>query len=286
MTDFLAQLANYMRTWGQFEIAPNFTVLKLLFLLFGLVLVVVIEGAVRRYLIVRVLRRTHLTPSLQFAIARILGYVLLGLGFYCAFITAGLNLSSLAIIAGGAGVGLGFGLQNVVSNFVSGIIILAERPISIGDRVEIGSVAGQVQAINLRSTTVLTNDNIAIIVPNAQFISEKVTNWNYGDPKVRFRIPISVAYGTDIQLLTETLLEVARENPNALAQPPAKVFFIGFGDSSLNFELGIWTEELTHSPRRFRSDLNFAIEKKFRQRGIQIPFPQHEVRILTSPNSP
>jgi small-conductance mechanosensitive channel len=162
---------------------------------------------------------------------------------------------------------------------VAGVIILAERPISIGDRVEMGDVAGLVTRINLRSTTIVTNDNITIIVPNSDFITSKVTNWNYGDPKVRIRVPIGVGYGTDPEKLRRLLLEVAAEHPKVLREPPSEVFFIAFGDSSLNFELGVWTTEMASKPRLFRSELNFAMERKLRENKIEIPFPQRDLHI-------
>jgi small-conductance mechanosensitive channel len=164
----------------------------------------------------------------------------------------GIDLSSLAVVAGALGVGLGFGLQNIVSNFVSGLILLAERPIAIGDRIEVSGVAGQVRKISLRSTTVVTNDNIAIIVPNSDLTTKPITNWSHGDPKVQFRLPVGVAYGTDPEKLRLVLLAVARAHPSVLASPEPTLFFEGFGDSALNFELGVWTQDMAHSPRRFR----------------------------------
>src|SRR5262245_43622107 len=250
--------------------------LLLLILLFGLVILV--ERVLRRQFITRLLRRTHLEPALQFTLGRIIGYCLLALGFYVSFQTVGINLSSLAVLAGAVGVGLGFGLQNIISNFVSGLIILAERPIAIGDRIEVGGVAGQVREISLRSTTVVTNDNIAIIVPNADFITHSVTNWSHGDPRVRFLIPFGVAYGTDLGKLKQLMLEVGEAHPHALKDPKPELFFSGFGDSSLHFELGVWTNDMVVAPRRFRSDLNFAIEAKLRENNIEIPFPQRELR--------
>jgi small-conductance mechanosensitive channel len=211
----------------------------------------------------------------------VMGYALLALGFFISLQMVGVNLTSLSFLAGAVGVGFGFGLQNIISNFISGLIILAERPIAIGDRVEIGGVAGQVREISLRSTTVITNDNMAIIVPNADFITQRVTNWSYEDPRVRFRIPFGVAYGTDLPRLRTLMLEVAAEHPKALKEPAPELFFIGFGDSSLNFELAVWSTESTTSPRRFRSDLFFAIEKKLRQSGIEIPFPQQDLHVRT-----
>jgi small-conductance mechanosensitive channel len=242
-------------------------------------LVFVCERAVRRLLVRRLLQRTHLDPSMQYAISKIGGYMIIVVGFYIALRLVGIDLSSLAVVAGAIGVGLGFGLQNIISNFVSGLIILAERPISIGDRVEMGEVAGLVTKISLRSSTIVTNDNITIIVPNSDFITNKVTNWSYGDPKVRIRVPVGVAYGTDTERLRQVLIEVAKAHPMVLREPAPELFFSGFGDSSLNFELGVWTAEMTSKPRRFRSELNFAIERKLRENQIEIPFPQRDLHL-------
>src|SRR5438552_12613486 len=207
----------------------QFTASDIIKLLVLLAVVLLAEYSLRRHFVTRVLRRTRLDPSLQFAVAKIGGYVFIVLGFYISLQVVGINLTSLAVVAGAIGVGIGFGLQNVINNFVSGLIILAERPIAIGDRIEIGGVAGQVRQIRVRSTTVVTNDNIAIIVPNSDFISHTVTNWSYGDPRVRLRLAVSVAYGTDLEKLQRLLLEVAREHPKVLQQPNPAVFFSWFG---------------------------------------------------------
>ena len=283
MTNVVSDITGSVRRVLDYPIFPSsgITTASLLALVLFFGLVVLAERVVRRYFVTRLLRRTHLEPALQFALARVIGYALLGLGFYISLQMVGVNLSSLAFVAGAVGVGLGFGLQNIISNFISGLIILAERPIAIGDRVEIGGVAGQVREISLRSTTVITNDNMAIIVPNADFITQRVTNWSYEDPRVRFRIPFGVAYGTDLPKLRKLMLEVADEHPKALKDPQPELFFVGFGDSSLNFELAVWSSESTLSPRQFRSDLFFAIEKKLRESGIEIPFPQQDLHVRT-----
>jgi small-conductance mechanosensitive channel len=268
------------------------TVSGLLELVILLSLVLGAEWFLRRHVVRRALQRTRLDASLQFAIARIGGYTFIALGFYVALQVVGLNLTSLAVVAGAVGVGLGFGMQNIVHNFVSGLIILAERPIAIGDRIEISGVAGQVRQIRLRSTTVVTNDNIAYIVPNSDFITSAVTNWSHGDLRVRIRLPVGVAYGTDPRRLEKLLLDVALAHPKVLRDPAPSVFFLGFGDSSLNFELGVWTSEMTFQPRRFRSDLFFAIEKKLRENEIEVPFPQRDLHLrsgnfaLQTPPSP
>src|SRR5436309_1849822 len=281
MRTVITDIVEVVRRILEYQVLPKsgITVASLLLLIILFVVVIVAERIFRRHFITRVLRRTHLAPALQFTLGRVLGYGMLALGFYISLQVVGINLSSLAILAGAIGVGIGFGLQNIISNFISGLIILAERPIAIGDRIEIGHVAGQVREISLRSTTVVTNDNIAIIVPNADFITHSVTNWSYEDPRVRFRIPFGVAYGTDVQNLRRLMLEVATEHPKALPEPKAELFFVGFGDSSLNFELGVWSAEMTVSPRRFRSELYYAVEKKLRENNIEIPFPQRDVHV-------
>lgn len=283
MTNVVNDITGPVRRVLDYPIFPSsgITVASLLALVLLIGLVILLERIVRRYFVTRLLRRTHLEPAMQFALARVIGYALLGLGFYVSLQMVGVNLNSLAFIAGAVGVGLGFGLQNIISNFISGLIILAERPIAIGDRVEIGGVAGQVREISLRSTTVITNDNMAIIVPNADFITQRVTNWSYEDPRVRFRIPFGVAYGTDLTKLRKLMLEVADENPQALKDPKPGLFFVGFGESSLNFELGVWSGEATISPRRFLSDLFFAMEKKLRENAIEIPYPQQDLHVRT-----
>ena len=259
----------------------SITVLMILKIVFWLAFVLVLNAALRRLIVERVLARTRFDPSLRFAISRIFGYLFIALGFYVALLVNGVNLSSLAVIAGALGVGLGFGLQNIVGNFVSGLILLAERPVALGDRIEVAGVAGQVTKISLRSTTVVTNDNISIIVPNSDLITQAITNWSHGDPKVRMRLPIGVAYGADPEKVRAVLLGVAAAHPDVLKEPESAVFFDSFGDSALNFELAVWTQNRAHNPRRFRSELNFAIEKALRENRIEIPFPQRVVHLRT-----
>lgn len=283
MGDALAKLLGRMEsvfTYSLFRLGETDITLATLFKLAVLVAVVVtLERLLRRHLLRRLLHHTRLAASLQFAITRLAGYAFIALGCYIALQLVGINLTSLAVIAGGVGIGLGFGLQNIVHNFVSGLIILAERPIGVGDRIEVGNVAGQVKEIRLRSTTVVTNDNITIIVPNSNFISNSVTNWSYGDPRVRLRVGVGVAYGTDVRLVERILVEAANSHPKVLRDPPASVFFIGFGESTLDFELGVWTEEMILNPRRLKSDLYFAIEQKLREHKIEVPFPQRDLHL-------
>lgn len=258
------------------------TVLTIARIVFWITVVLVANVVLQRMVLNRVLRRTRLTPGLQFAIVKIVGYVVVILGFYVALVINGVNLSSLAVVGGALGLGLGFGLQNIVANFVSGIVLLAERPVALGDRIEVEGVAGQVTRISLRATTVVTNDNIAIIVPNLQLTSNPVINWSHGGPRVRLRLPVGVAYGTEPERLRSLLLTLATGHPDVLKTPAPMVYFDGFGDNALNFELAVWTETMTTSPRRFRSDLYFLIERALRAAAIEIPFPQRVVHVRTT----
>jgi small-conductance mechanosensitive channel len=271
----IEKVLNYPVELGDSKVTLS-SILKLMVLV---VMVFVAERYLRRTLRRRVLIRTRLEPDLQYAISRFVGYCFIAVGLFFALKVIHLDLSAFAVIVGGLGVGIGFGLQNIISNFVSGLIILAERPIAIGHRIEVGTVAGQVTQIKMRSTTVVTNDNITIIVPNSNFITSAVTNWSYGDPKVRIRLPVGVAYGSDVEKLCRVLLAVAEENPTVLKEPAPTVRFLGFGDSALNFELAVWTIEMAHRPTRFRSDLYFAIERKLREHQIEIPFPQRDLHL-------
>src|SRR5712672_111521 len=231
-----------------------------LFLLVALLIAVFwFSSGTKRFLFNRLLPQSGLDRSLQYAIAQVVSNIVLVVGIFFVLENAGIHLAALAVFAGAVGVGVGFGLQNIASNFISGLVILAERPITIGDRVEVAGITGQVQQIRARSTVILTNDNITMIVPNTKFIDSPVTNWTYGDPRVRFRIPVGVAYGSDITRVREALLEVAREDSHVLPQPEPTVFLETFGGSSINLELVVWSKEMSYRPRRFRSDLNFAI---------------------------
>src|SRR5881296_1056390 len=251
-----------------------------IFLLIALLIAVFwISSRTKRFLFNRFLVNSGLDRALQYAIAQIISNAVLVVGVLIVLENTGIHLGALAVFAGAVGVGVGFGLQNIASNFISGLVILAERPITIGDRIEVAGIAGQVEHIRARSTVIRTNDNIMMIVPNTKFIDSPVTNWTYGDRRVRFRIPVSVAYGSDIVKVRDTLLAVAGENRYTLKEPAPSVFLKKFGDNSIDFELVVWSSEMSARPSRYRSDLNFAIEHKFREVGIELPFPQRDLHI-------
>jgi len=251
-----------------------------IFLLIALLIAVFwISSRTKRFLFNRLLTKSGLDRALQYAISQIVSNVVLIVGIVIVLENTGIHLGALAVFAGAVGVGVGFGLQNITSNFISGLVILAERPITIGDRIEVAGIAGQVQQIRARSTVILTNDNIAMIVPNTKFIDSPVTNWTYGDPRVRFRVPVGVAYGSDVNKVREVLIAAAREHPATLSEPAPNAYLEKFGESSIDFELVAWSREMSYRPRRFKSDLNFLIDKHLRSAGIEIPRPQRDLHI-------
>src|SRR5215510_12825523 len=251
-----------------------------IFLLVALLVAVFwFSSRTKRFLFNRLLAQSGLDRSLQYAIAQVVSNIVLVVGIFIVLENTGIHLAALTVFAGAVGVGVGFGLQNIASNFISGLVILAERPITIGDRVEVAGIVGQVEHIRARSTVIRTNDNIMMIVPNPKFIDSPVTNWTYGDRRVRFRIPVGIAYGSDVEKVSELLLDVARENPHTLKEPGPSVFLEQFGDNAIDFKLMVWSSEMSARPSRYRSDLNFAIAQKFRELGIEFPFPQRDVHI-------
>lgn len=244
-----------------------------------LVLLFYLSEKFRSWLVGQVLARTKMEPGVSQAAGSIVRYIVIAIGFIVILQTAGIDLTALNVLAGAVGIGLGFGLQNIVNNFISGILILFERPIKVGDRIEVGAVEGDVVHIGGRSTTVVTNDNITIIVPNSKFITENVVNWSHNDRKVRFKIPVSVAYGTDIDLVERLLLEVADDIPDVLKDPAPGIRLMEFGDNGLRFELRVWSTTLIHRKGVLVSKLNSAIYRKFAEQGIEIPYPRRDLTI-------
>src|SRR5215510_3229653 len=224
----------------------------------------------------RIANRGHIDSGLRYTLCRLVKYVVVAVGVLVALRQAfGIDLTSIAVIFTALSVGIGFGLQYIAADIASGFILLFERPIRIGDRITIGDDEGDVQSINLRTTIVNTNDRIAIIVPNSKLVSQRVVNWSYGDPRARIAIPVGVATDSDIDQVTETLLEAAKGIENVLTDPPPSVQFLKFGEYSLDFRLLVWSRQ----PRRhvqIRSDINYRIDRLFRERGIRIPYPTQE----------
>jgi len=254
------------------------TLLSVAYFFLLLILLIYISGKGKN-LVNRVLARRGVALGIREATGSIVRYLMLFIGLLVILQTVGIDLTALSILTGAVGLGIGFGLQNIASNFISGIIILFERPVRIGDRIAVGDVEGDVVRIGARSTTVLTNDNIDIIIPNSKLITENVVNWTHSERKVRFRIPVTVASNVDIRKVEQALLEAAKNVPEVLETPEPGVRFLEFGQNGLEFELRAWTTTLVHRRGKFTSEMNFAIYDKLKEHEIEVPYPQRDIHI-------
>jgi small-conductance mechanosensitive channel len=240
-------------------------------LLIVITLLVVLVWATRRtthWFVDHVLARRGVDVGLREALGAITRYGVIGLGTLVILQAAGINLTSLNVLVGAFGVGLGFGLQNITSNFFSGLILLLERPIRIGDRVEIAGAVGEVREIAARATTLITDDNVAVIVPNSQFISERVINWSRPNALTSYVLTFHVAQGSDPELVRRLLLAAAEGHQRVLRSPAPEVEFERVGLRGLQFRLQVWSREDLKSAGTLRSDLNFAVWKQLATSGI------------------
>jgi small-conductance mechanosensitive channel len=261
---------------GGVSIVPT----QLLWAILAFAVLLALTGWLKGRLNTKWLVKTRMEPSARDALVTTFGYVGVAIAVMVALSFAGINFASLAIIAGALSVGVGFGLQNIVNNFVSGIIMLVERPVRNGDWIVVGNTEGYVQRISIRTTTIRTFDLADVIVPNSDLISGQVTNWTLGNTRGRIKMPIGVAYGSDVETVIETLLEIANNNEDVIkGNPPLPdpyVLFLDFGDSSLDFELRAVIRNINQR-LRVTSDINRAIDAAFKKQGIEIPFPQRDV---------
>lgn len=256
-------------------------------LTFGLVLTLAISFTVlfvgsewiRRFLIKKILAKRDMAIGTRESIGTIVKYILIVAGIFSILQTNGIDLSAFGVLAGAIGVGIGFGLQNITNNFISGLIILFEQPIKVGDRIEVGDVTGDVVKISSRATTVITNDNISIIVPNSKFIDNEVINWSHNEYRIRFNFPVGVSYKEDPEKIKRILLEVAKSNPGVLKTPESDVLFDSYGDNSINFNFRVWTSTYVNKPKVLRSELYYEIFRRFGEENIEIPFPQRDIHL-------
>jgi small-conductance mechanosensitive channel len=226
--------------------------------------------------------RVQIAQGLSYAVSSLLNYVILVLGFVVGLAVLGVGLSKVTVLVGAFGVGIGFGLQSIVNNFVSGLILLFERPIQVGDTVELGGLSGLVRRIGIRSSIVHTPQGADIIVPNATFVTEKVTNWTLSDRLRRVDLSVGVNYGAKPEKVMELLEQVAAAHPDVLNTPPPQAFFTGLGDSAINFELRAWTGSF-EKWYQIRSDLAVAVYDAVYKAGMTFPYPRREVRLLRDP---
>lgn len=276
--EFLQSLSRLFTT-TLFYIGDNPLSLSSILRLILLTLAVfIISRTISEWIKLLLLARMGLDRGNREAIASVISYLLATLGILIVLYNTGIPLTSFTVFAGVLGIGIGFGLQNLASNFVSGITMLFEQPIKVGDFIEVEGLLGTVERISIRSTIVRTLDGVFVIVPNIRFVENNIINWSYKDPKCRIRIPVGVTYGSDTLLVTEALLAAARTETKVLSYPSPKVWFKGFGDSSLDFELLVWIDHPPDS-EPITSSLNFKIEHELRNREIEIPFPQRDLWI-------
>jgi len=247
---------------------------------------VVIIGWIKRWIDRRWLKRIAIERGARDAILTLFGYVAFVLAVLVSLKAASVDLTGLAIISGALALGLGFGLQGIANNFVSGLILLFERPIRAGDFISVGDIEGYVRSIRIRATEIETLDNKNVLVPNSELVSGRVTNWVLRDTHGRLQVQIGVAYGSDVEMVRDILEKVGCEHPEVITDgraPSPRALFMGFGESSLDFELRVRVQRIE---RRFSiiSDMNFAIDQAFREAGISIPFPQRDLHIVSYPD--
>ena len=254
------------------------TPLSLLMFVATLFATVVIARLVRRGIRHFFERKGEETEGIAYAIGRIAQYVVYAIGFIFALDNVGIDLAAFAAVGAVITVGVGFGMQNIASNFISGIILLIERPVQKGDFIAVGETVGTVTAIEMRATKVVSPEGVAIIVPNSELISSYVLNQSSPTTKRRVSVFVGVAYGTDVSLVRETLVALAKANEQILPDPAPAVFFKDFGDSALAFELTVWIPRPEIAPT-ITSDLRFAIDAAFREKKIEIPFPQRDLNL-------
>ena len=285
--NYLKQLWSYINhkfIIGNFEISLSSVVIGITMLLIAMI----VSRSLRSFLQRRMEGRKRLDPGLQYTLLRLIHYFIVIIGVLVAFKTAfNADLTTLAVVFTALSVGIGFGLQYIAGDIASGFILLFERPVRIGDFITISGpdsklTEGRVQSINLRTTIVMTNDHIAAIVPNSKLVNQNLINWSYGERRSRISIPIGVAYDTDVELVTQTLLRAADGVDYVLSEPKPSVQFLDFGDWSLNFRLLVWTDRPRRHPQ-IKSDINYRIRQLFIEAGIEIPFPQSEFRLRGGP---
>lgn len=258
-------------------------VAALLAVLAALALSLLLRRTLRRYGD----RHANANQAALYTISRLLHYLLLVVGVLLAFDLAGVPLGKFTVFAGAIGVGLGFGLQAIFSNFISGIILLFDRSLKVGDFVELeGDIRGTVRAINIRATRITTNDNIDVLVPNSEFVTKRVVNWTHGSVNRRVRVPFGVAYGVDKELVKKAALEAAARVPFTLATEGEKrpqVWLVGFGDNAVEFILAVWlTEDAARRNAAIKAAYLWELDTSLKAHGIEIPFPQRDLNLRSA----
>ena len=270
-TDSAARMWTFLNT-GIFGSA--FTPFKLLTIITLTAILIWVTRRVTRWFVASILTRRGVDVGMGEALGAIVRYVVITLGALVILQSAGIDLTSLNVFVGAIGVGLGFGLQNITSNFFSGLILLFERPIRIGDRVEIGGAVGEVREIGARATTIVTDESVAVIVPNSQFVSERVTNFSRPDKLTAYTLPFHVSHSSDPELVRHALLTAAAGHSDVLSDPEPEVEFVEAGLAGLRFQLQVWSTKHVRTAGRLKSELNFEVWRQLAAAGIAIRPPR------------
>jgi small-conductance mechanosensitive channel len=263
-----------------FPLSVGGITISLLGIIYSLIILFITHVSTRiwgRLLTERILVNSALAPGVQVSISTISVYLIWLFGILWALNAIGIGTTSIAVAFGALGIGIGFGLQSIFNNFLSGLILLFERPIEVGDVLEVSGSWGVVEKINVRSTVIRTYDNSALIIPNSDIISNQLTNWTFKDVRVRRTIQVGVAYGSDARLVEQCLYEIAEKHARVMTEPAPMVLFSDFGDHALIFKLRVWT--LLDYGLSTETDIRFAIDEVFREKQIEIAFPQLDVHL-------
>jgi small-conductance mechanosensitive channel len=260
----------------------NFSLLSAIKLVIAVLIFVVMANWLSRVIENRARRSPHISPSMRVGLTKISKFLLYTIAFLFALNSVGINLTTFAVFSGAIGVGIGFGLQKVFSNFISGFILLFDRSIRPGDVISIGDRFGWVQALHARYVVVRDRDGVETLIPNENLITSEVTNWSYSDRTVRVRIPVQISYDDDPEQVMDILLECSENQPRVLKDPPPVARLMGFGDNGIDLELRVWLHDPEAGVGNVRSDINVAIWKQFKEHNISIPFPQRDVRMVNT----
>jgi len=281
LPDVVKAMDEFAFTFGE----TRFSVLSLIELTLSVLIFIVLATWLTRIIESRARRSQYMNPSMRVVLTKTSKFVIYGLAILFALKTVGIDFTAFAVFSGAVGVGIGFGLQKIFSNFISGVILIFDRSIKPGDVITIGDRFGWVQELNARYVVVRDRDGVEALIPNENLITSEVTNWSYSDRSVRQRLPVTISYDDDPELAMNLMVESAMEHPRALKSPEPVARLLRFGDNGIELELRIWIEDPESGIANVVSDINLAFWKRFKQHNITIPFPQRDVRVLHDPPS-
>ena len=278
LSDFMNAMQDFLHL-KLFELQGDpVTIMSLVIFVVFITAFLFLGSFIRRFMSSKFLDRFDIDPGLKYTLSRVTQYIIVVLGVLISFQFVGIDLTSLAVVFGLLSVGIGFGLQNITANFISGLIIMFERPISVGDRVDVGGIEGDVIEISIRSTKIRTMNNTSIIVPNTKFVENDVINFSHGDPTFRLHIIVGVSYSSDLDTVLKALTEIAEDHPKVMKVPKHEIHLKEFADSSWEMELRVWIPDVKER-YGIRNELNQMIVRKFEEYDVEIPFPQRDLHV-------